>query len=61
MYEDDKIFAKEFQAELTGVKTMSLDDKFENITNFTSKFVWNYIFILMDLFIFLFLNQKPIK
>ena len=39
MYEDDQIFAKEFQAELTGIKTKSLDDKFENITNFTSKYI----------------------
>ena len=54
MYEDDKIVAKEFQAELTGIKTMSLDDKFEDIKNFTSNYIWNYIFfifILIDLFI----------
>jgi len=39
MYEDDKIVAKEFQAELTGIKTMSLDDKFEDIKNFTSNYI----------------------
>ena len=36
MYEDDKIVAKEFQAELTGIKT---DDKFEDIKNFTSNYI----------------------